>query len=338
MPSPKKSWMLLAVTERRQYQGNVGYLDELRSAYRFDSDVGNHLRVGAGDFIVLRRNREIVGAASIERVESAKATKERRMCPVCSSTAIRHRRTISPPWRCTVCKREFPEPTRREVEVDAFTALYGDTFLEPKNALDEKIFRETWRQRGDQMSMRELDTEKLESILRSHWEAALHLISRTISLDSLPSRDSEDDDDEDDPGYVPSNSDQRHKVLRSIKERRGQRGFRNALLHVFEQKCAISDCGLVDLLEAAHIEPYRGEAENHFSNGLLLRADLHTLFDLNLMAIEPNVFEVRFHPRVVGHGFVDLEGKKLSGIRFKRISRTALRGRWEIFQRSICEQ
>jgi HNH endonuclease len=35
----------------------------------------------------------------------------------------------------------------------------------------------------------------------------------------------------------------------------------------------------LDILEAAHISPYRGEEDNHPENGLLLRADLHTLFD-----------------------------------------------------------
>src|SRR5271155_3471993 len=41
------------------------------------------------------------------------------------------------------------------------------------------------------------------------------------------------------------------------------------------------------LLEAAHISPYRGLQSNHPQNGLLLRADLHSLFDLGMLAVDP---------------------------------------------------
>ena len=58
-------------------------------------------------------------------------------------------------------------------------------------------------------------------------------------------------------------------------------------------RCMVSGCQLVDLLEAAHIRPYRGENDNHPSNGLLLRADLHTLFDLDLLGIDPETLLVR---------------------------------------------
>jgi predicted restriction endonuclease len=40
------------------------------------------------------------------------------------------------------------------------------------------------------------------------------------------------------------------------------------------------------VLEAAHIHPYRGAHTNDVTNGLLLRADLHTLFDLKLLWID----------------------------------------------------
>ena len=40
-------------------------------------------------------------------------------------------------------------------------------------------------------------------------------------------------------------------------------------------------------MEAAHLRPYRGPASNTVSNGLPLRADIHTLLDLRLLAIEP---------------------------------------------------
>jgi putative restriction endonuclease len=47
----------------------------------------------------------------------------------------------------------------------------------------------------------------------------------------------------------------------------------------------MSDCNCIDALEAAHIHPYRGDETNHVTNGLLLRADLHTLFDLGKISV-----------------------------------------------------
>ncbi|WP_183629116.1 HNH endonuclease signature motif containing protein [Novosphingobium sediminicola] len=45
-----------------------------------------------------------------------------------------------------------------------------------------------------------------------------------------------------------------------------------------------------DILEAAHIVPHAviGQKGNDASNGILLRADIHTLFDLNLIRITPD--------------------------------------------------
>jgi hypothetical protein len=79
--------------------------------------------------------------------------------------------------------------------------------------------------------------------------------------------------------------DERRKVIRSVIERRGQSGFRLMLLDAYGSRCAATGFDAVDALEAAHIIPYRGPVTNHVSNGLLLRADLHTLFDMDLLAV-----------------------------------------------------
>lgn len=81
-------------------------------------------------------------------------------------------------------------------------------------------------------------------------------------------------------------TDARDRIVAAIVRRRGQPEFRQKLLHAYECKCAISDCDCVDVLEAAHIIPYRGERTNHIQNGLLLRGDIHTLFDLGKIAVD----------------------------------------------------
>lgn len=85
-------------------------------------------------------------------------------------------------------------------------------------------------------------------------------------------------------------------VWRQICERRGQPGFRKKLLAAYENRCAVTRCSVEAALEAAHLTPYSQEADYRVTNGIMLRADIHTLFDLHLIAIDPATLKVRLHP------------------------------------------
>jgi hypothetical protein len=94
----------------------------------------------------------------------------------------------------------------------------------------------------------------------------------------------------------------------------------------------ITGCRLMDVVEAAHIKPHRGQQDNHPANGLLLRADLHTLYDLDFIGIKPATLTVHVHPAAVAAGYRQLDGGKLlcSGV---QPSGDALALRWEHFRR-----
>jgi hypothetical protein len=93
----------------------------------------------------------------------------------------------------------------------------------------------------------------------------------------------------DEQPFNPKNlEDARATVLRSIRARRGQAAFRRSLMVAYDERCAITGCAIAGILEAAHILPYRGDDTNHPSNGLLLRTDLHTIFDCGLISVDPN--------------------------------------------------
>lgn len=77
------------------------------------------------------------------------------------------------------------------------------------------------------------------------------------------------------------------RIQQSIILRRGQPKFRKDLLIAYNKTCAVTGCDAEEALEAAHIIPYSETGDNEICNGLLLRADIHTLYDLNLIAIEP---------------------------------------------------
>lgn len=89
------------------------------------------------------------------------------------------------------------------------------------------------------------------------------------------------------------------RAWRAIRDRRGQPRFRHALLRAYGHRCAVTDWDVVEVLEAAHITPYGQGGTYAVSNGLLLRADLHTLFDARLLAFDDQD-RVLLHPRLSG--------------------------------------
>lgn len=83
-----------------------------------------------------------------------------------------------------------------------------------------------------------------------------------------------------------STKDGRERIVETITTRRGQPQMRQSLLAAYEHTCAVTGCNAPDVLEAAYIIPYRGKYTHLSSNGLLLRADIHTLFDLGKIAVD----------------------------------------------------
>lgn len=106
--------------------------------------------------------------------------------------------------------------------------------------------------------------------------------------------------------------DERKKVLRSIVRRQGQSRFRKALICAYQGQCAITGCIVTELLEAAHIHPYMGEQTNKVTNGLLLRADIHTLFDLGLIHISSSTLRVLVSAKLKGTEYESLHQKSLN--------------------------
>lgn len=63
------------------------------------------------------------------------------------------------------------------------------------------------------------------------------------------------------------------------RARLGQGAFRVLVTEAYSRRCAITGERTLPVLEAAHIQPYARQGPHLVANGLLLREDLHTLFD-----------------------------------------------------------
>ncbi|EZP33267.1 HNH endonuclease [Pseudomonas sp. RIT288] len=111
---------------------------------------------------------------------------------------------------------------------------------------------------------------------------------------------------------IDSELDGRKRVLMQVAMRQGQFNFRSLMLVAYEEKCAVTGCSTVDVLEAAHIIPYRGIHTNRTDNGLLLRSDIHTLFDMGRLWIDPKTMAVRLASDMKNTDYWQYEGVKIS--------------------------
>jgi hypothetical protein len=95
-----------------------------------------------------------------------------------------------------------------------------------------------------------------------------------------------------DSHFKPPDRDSRQRDWINSVLRPGQLRFRRMLLDNYGSSCCMTGVALEETLEAAHIMPYRGFEFDHPENGLLLRADLHRLFDKLLISVNPDTFKI----------------------------------------------
>ena len=93
-----------------------------------------------------------------------------------------------------------------------------------------------------------------------------------------------------------------------------QAKFRASLMHLYNGRCVISRCIIPEILDAAHIVPFSEAVSfrNDTRNGLVLRTDLHTLFDKLLLSIHPQSGIVMLSPKLQTSTYQKFEGRKIA--------------------------
>lgn len=91
-------------------------------------------------------------------------------------------------------------------------------------------------------------------------------------------------------GCYPENSGERRYALQTVKKRLHQSSFREAIIHAYDGRCAVSGIPETPLLDAAHIVSDRHElfGQPIVQNGLPLSKIHHAAFDAHLLGIDPD--------------------------------------------------
>jgi putative restriction endonuclease len=320
-----RAWLVLSLGAEREYGGNAGYDDELDTVYRYDSFVPNHRQMHEGDLLFLCDRKSVLGLARISRVVFWDKPKELRRCPECKVATIKARKELRPVYRCKA-GHTFDKPVVTQEPCTHYEAYFDGSFRSVRGISVQVVRRACPRFNG-QLAMQEVDLSRLKGTAETLLRQADALPEAGQGA-GLMAADASDD------AYVPDGLDERVVSSRQVRTRRGQGAFREKLRARFNDTCPVSRCRLPDLLEAAHISPYRGDKDNHPSNGLLLRADIHALFDLYLLGVEPETLQLRLHPKLRGMGYDEFAGLSLA-CDPQLLSRDALELRWAKFQSGL---
>lgn len=81
----------------------------------------------------------------------------------------------------------------------------------------------------------------------------------------------------------------RYGTPATVMPRLGQSIFRVRVLDAYDRACAVTQEHSLPVLDAAHIVPYASGGKHEVRNGLLLRSDLHRLFDHGYVTVDKDL-------------------------------------------------
>ena len=118
------------------------------------------------------------------------------------------------------------------------------------------------------------------------------------------------------PTMLPEEDGPRFGAEFLTRARLGQGAFRVLVTDAYQRRCAVTGEKTLPVLEAAHIKPYACEGPHRVQNGLLLRSDLHKLFDLGYVTVTPE-FDMEVSSKLRedwsnGREYYAWHGKKLT--------------------------
>ncbi|WP_158852363.1 HNH endonuclease [Saccharothrix deserti] len=261
------AWLMLAVGDDRPRRSNDGYDDAPAAHYSWDSSVLNHQLPQAGDVIVLWNKKVLLGASVIEKIVVGEEDKAFHRCPYCGRATIELRKTAKPPYRCTKCTGTFEvaEVVTIRKDVTTYRSHHEVAWVDLTGELTSDRLRGLCTRPKSQLSIRQLDYARFQEAVRaapgrpslSPVEAALATTLRGGHTTAV------------------------------VRVRRGQGAFRSHLLKEYGDKCAFTGPTPHAALEAAHLNSFAADGRHHDQGGLLLRRDVHRLFDLGHLAVDP---------------------------------------------------
>lgn len=271
--SEPTAWLLLSVGEERQHGGNDGYDDDPSTIYRWDSTVAHHADVQPGDVVVLWDKNSSLGASVVDAIATGARTKQLRKCPHCGKAGIKARKATSPKYKCYKCGETFDEPTLQSKDVITYESDHGASWVDLSDLLPGPVLRGLCFDPKSQQSMRPLRWDALAAALAAAGQSPIARGVKAASDFAIGG------------GHV----------QRMVALRVGQPKFRKMLVTKYGAVCAFTGPSPLESLEACHLYSYAKVGQHHSDGGVLLRRDLHRLFDLGFLSVNPSTLKIDVH-------------------------------------------
>lgn len=246
--------------------------------YAYDSHVVNSSQLTVGDLLVVRDRQLVFGYGVVEEIEQRRGVKVMTRCPHCRSSKLKPRTAVVPRYRCPRCHEEFDIALQEPTDVVEYSASYGAAWILFDAPIPVRALDSVYANADRQNAIRRLDVVRAHAMLRFHLgvDAAFHL---SVLAQDRPI----------DGGHV--------EVL--VKQRIGQQRFRERLFERYGETCAVTGSQPAAVLDAAHLYTFAERPEHESDGGLLLRADVHRMFDRLLITFDPVAWRSRVSPRLL---------------------------------------
>jgi HNH endonuclease len=256
-----RAWLVTTKSDYRRLGGYTKYDDDPTSHYSYDSNVANSRQVGVGDKLVFWDEVSLIGASTVASIDQRPGVKMISRCPECKTTNIAARKTKTPRFRCDDCHAEFEVPVIDEVEVTVYQTDHQQGWVDLAGLLDGSTLRGLTGY--SQNSIRRIDWEQFAS--------AVEVAAGPTALTPVTIAQAQ---------IIAGG-----RTTRQVSVRIGQPAFRAELVRRYGAVCAFTGPVPAEVLEACHLYSYAEVGRHDIEGGLLLRRDLHRLFDQGLLAV-----------------------------------------------------
>lgn len=282
MDETPSGWLCIA-SEGATVRVGDRFNEVIGDTYVWPKTIPQARKMKTGDVIALWDTTRLLGFSVIERIDETLETREQYRCPndACRRLDMRERRTKSPRFKCGKCAIETENPIIEVSEQESFSATYAAGWVVVEEFIDAQSCRVLTKNPETQHTIRELDIDTFSLLVQS-----------MPNFRTSPFRKRR-------PGHVEA----------TVRVRLGQGAFRQKLREKYGDTCAMTGPNHAVALEAAHLYSYAEYGEHHEDGGLLLRRDLHRLFDAGLVAVNPDELTLDIHPDILQFpAYANLQG------------------------------